>query len=116
MLFFVVKLLLTSFIIVLITEFSKKNNIIATIFAALPLVSILSFIWIYIEQKDINKISNLSTSIFWMVIPSLPLFLIFPYLLRRGISFYFSLLISIFITIILYITFAWILKKFGIKI
>ena len=116
MLFYLTKLLLTSLIILAISEISKKNNFVATIFAALPTVSILSFIWIYIEQKDTIKISNLSTSIFWMVIPSLPLFLIFPLLLRKGINFYISLLISCFVTVLLYILFVSLLKKFGIKL
>ncbi|MCR4421991.1 MAG: DUF3147 family protein [Spirochaetales bacterium] len=116
MLFFIVKLLFTSLIIVLISEFSKKNNFLSTILAAIPLVSILSFIWIYIEQKDINKISSISIGIFWMVIPSLPLFLIFPYLLKRGLNFYLSLFLSISFTVILYFCFSSILKKFGIKI
>jgi len=116
MLFYLIKILLTSIIILLISEFSKRSNLIATIFAAIPTISVLSFLWIYVEQKDINKISNLSTSIFWMVIPSLPLFLIFPYLLKRGINFYLSLLISCGITVVLYIFYTFILKKFGIKL
>jgi len=115
MFFFILKLLLTLFIIVLISELSKRNNFLATIFAAIPLVSILSFIWIYIEQKDINKISSLSNSIFWMVIPSLPLFLLLPFLLKKGINFYVSLFIVSVFTVFLYIFFSWILKKFGIK-
>ncbi len=116
MLFYIIKLFLTSLLIVIITETSKKSSFIATIFAALPTISILSFIWIYFEQKDTNKIANLSSSIFWMVIPSLPLFLIFPVLLKKGLNFYISLLISCAITVLFYILFVWILKKFGIKL
>lgn len=116
MLFYLIKIILTSLIIVLISEFSKRNNFIATIFASLPLISLLSFIWIYLEQKDTGKISKLSTSIFWMVLPSLPLFLIFPFLLKKGINFYMSLAISSFLTIILYLCFTWLLKKFGINL
>lgn len=116
MLFYIIKLILTSLIIVIISEVSKRSNFIATIFAALPLISIISFIWIYFEQKDTNKIANLSSSIFWMVIPSLPLFLIFSALLKRGLNFYLSLLISCSITVIFYILFLWIIKKLGVKI
>ncbi|MFN3412039.1 MAG: DUF3147 family protein [Exilispira sp.] len=116
MLYYIIKLFLTSLIILIITEASKKSNFVATIFAALPTISILSFIWIYFEQKNTNKIADLSSSIFWMVLPSLPLFLIFPVLLKKGLNFYLSLLISCAITVLFYILFLSFLKKLGVKI
>ena len=91
-------LLLLSFFILL------KFNI-GSIFlgmASIPLISILSFFWLYFDTKDISKIINLSYGIFWLVIPSLGLFLILPELLKTGISFYVSMLIATILTIILY--------------
>ena len=73
-----------AFIILLAIEISNKSTLIAAIIIALPLVSIISLTWIWLETKDIEKISDLSTQIFWFVIPGLPMFLLLPILLSKG--------------------------------
>jgi len=98
----IVKTLISAFIILLAIEISNKSTLIAAIIIALPLVSIISLTWIWLETKDIEKISDLSTQIFWFVIPGLPMFLLLPILLNKGIGFYVSMVISCGVTVILF--------------
>lgn len=86
-----------------------------SIFASIPLVSVLAFIWLYIDTKDSSKISELSYGIFWLVIPSLSLFLLLPFLLKK-MSFYPALAISIVGMVLFYFIMIFLLGKIGIKI
>lgn len=114
--YYIFKVLTSSIIIVLISEISKRNTMLASIFASIPLVSFLAFIWLYTETKDIAKIADLSIGIFWMVIPSLIFFITFPILLKKNFSFYISIILATTIMIISYFIMISILKKIGIKI
>ena len=77
-----IKVFISSAIIVLVSEIAKRDNLLGGLVASIPIVSVLSMIWLYIESKDIEKIKNLSNSIFWMVIPSL----IFLYMIRNKLK------------------------------
>jgi hypothetical protein len=88
----------------------------AGILASIPLISVLGFIWLYLDTKEVEKISNLSTSIFWLVIPSLALFVTLPILLKKGIGFYPSLGIATSVTVVCYYLMIIVLGKFGIKL
>lgn len=113
---YIIKILVSAFLIVAVSEVSKRSSLIGGILASLPLVSVLAIIWLYIETKDIQKISNLSTSIFWLVIPSLSLFIILPILLKTKLDFYLALVISIAIMIVLYYLMIFILGKFNVHL
>ena len=112
----IIKILVSSGIIVLVSEIAKKNTFFAGLIASIPLVSILSILWLYFETEDIEKIKNLSNSILWMVIPSLTLFLALPVLINIGFNFYISLLISVIITVGCYSVTLLILSHYGIKL
>ena len=114
--FIILKLIISSGIITLVSEISKKSSLIGGLIASIPLISVLSMIWLYIESKDIEKIKNLSSSIFWMVIPSLILFLSLPILINIGFNFWYSLMIAIILTIAFYILTLLILFHYGIKL
>ena len=86
------------------------------LFASIPIVSILGMIWLYIDTKDVSKISDLSIGIFWLVIPSLILFLILPLFLKQGMGFYSSIILSILITAAAYTLMVILLGFFNIKI
>ena len=94
MVYYIVKVVITSLLIVIISELSKRNSFLGGLLASLPLVSFLAMIWLYVETKNAEKVSALATSIFWLVLPSLSLFLILPLLLKSRINFYLSLTIS----------------------
>ena len=112
----ILKIIISSGIITLVSEVSKKNSFIGGLIASIPLISVLSIIWLYIDTKDIEKIKNLSTSIFWMVIPSLTLFLSIPVLISIGLNFWYSLIIAIILTIAFYLLTIFILSHYGVKL
>jgi hypothetical protein len=114
MLYYVLKFTISALLIVAISEVSKRYSLVAGILASLPIVSLLGMIWLYIDTASIEKISKLSTSIFWMVLPSLSLFLLLPLLLKNKVAFYPALIISLLVMILLYYVMILVLKKFGI--
>lgn len=114
---YLTKLILSALVIVGVTELSKRANVFwGGVLASLPLVSLLSFIWLYAETKDTEKISGLSWSIFWLVLPSLSLFIVLPVLLKRNIAFPLALGISVVIMVACYLATAAFLRRFGIEI
>lgn len=114
--YYLVKILVTTLLIVAISEVSKRSSLLGAILASVPLVSVLAMLWLYVDTKDIEKISALSLSIFWLVIPSLVLFLVLPLLLKLGWAFYPSLAISTVSTILSYAAMMLILGYFGIRL
>lgn len=108
-----IKVIISAIIIVIVSEISRFNVTIGGLIKALPLISILSIIWVYIDSRDVKVISQLSLSTFWYVLPTLPMFLILPLLLKYKINFYISLCIAMIIMIIGFIIISMILKKWG---
>jgi len=117
MLWYSIKLVLTAAIIVVISEVSKKLPILGSLIASLPLISILGMIWMYGEKTDTEKIASHSVGTFWYVIPSLPMFLVMPWLMRKwGISFPLALGIGVILTGVLYLLTTKILTRFGMSL
>ncbi len=116
MLYYIIKVLLSSIIIVIISEVSKKSSLLGGIFASLPLVSILGIIWLYIDTQNTQQIIELSRSIFWLVLPSLTLFILLPILLTNGVNFYLALSISLIVMVVFYYLTVFILGKIGIQV
>jgi hypothetical protein len=94
MAYFLLKTLITALLVVGISELARRYTLWSALLASLPLTSILAFIWIYIEQKESQKIIELSYSIFWLVIPSLVFFLVLPLLLKHGVAFTWAMFIA----------------------
>lgn len=116
MVLYALKVFLSACIIVAVTEISKRSSFWGGILASLPLVSLLVFIWLYIETRDVNKIIGLSWSIFWLVLPSLTLFVMLPVLLKFKINFPVALSLSVVVMVAAYLTMAAVLKQFGVNI
>ncbi len=118
MIWYSVKLVLTAGIIVLISEVSKKLPLLGSLIASLPLVSVLGMIWMFGEtkDKDLSRIADHAEGTFWYVLPSLPMFLLLPWMLRKGISFPVSLSAGIFLTVVLYLLMTKALSKFGMSL
>ena len=112
----VLKLVVSAALIVVISEIAKRSSFLAAVLASIPLVSVLAMIWLYVETRDVEKITALATSIFWLVIPSLVLFLSLPVLLRAGLHFYVSLPLSIGLTATAYFVMVLVLKQAGIEL
>lgn len=92
MAYYVVKVLITSLLIVLVSEVSKRSSLLGAVLASIPLVSVLAMIWLYVDTGDLVRVRNLASSIVWLVLPSLVLFIVMPMMIDRGYNFYVSLL------------------------
>ncbi|MBR9875965.1 MAG: DUF3147 family protein [Vibrionaceae bacterium] len=115
MLWIVIKYLTTAAVVVLISEVAKRSDKLGALFAALPTVTILALIWMYIEGQGSNKLSNHAFYTFWYVLPTLPMFLLFPYLLTKY-SFWVTLLISGLVSIVCFGLTYMLVKQFGINL
>jgi hypothetical protein len=116
MLYYLLKIVVTAVLVVLISEIAKRSSVIGAILASVPLTSVLAMLWLYVETGDVNKVSALGASIFWLVIPSLALFAALPRLLDRGYNFYVSLALSIGLTAVSYFAMLSILNRVGIEL
>lgn len=110
---YITKLAVTAVIIVTISEISKISSFAGALLASIPLVSVLAMCWLYFETKDVEQISSLTTSIFWLVLPSLSLFVILPILLKAQVPFYTSMTIGLVVMVGCYFSMVFILGKFG---
>lgn len=113
---YVVKIAVTTVLIVLISEIAKRSSLVGAILASVPLVSVLGMIWLYIDTRDPARVSALASSIFWLVLPSLALFIVLPVMLRHEINFYLSLSVAIAVTVLCYWLMVVVLTQFGIKL
>jgi hypothetical protein len=103
-------------VIVMVSEIAKRSSLFGALVASLPLTSLLAILWMHWERVEQQKIADLSQSIFYLVLPSLAFFLLFPALLQRGLSFWTSLGLSTCATVILYFLMLWVLKAFHISL
>jgi len=116
LLYYVIKIVITTALIVVISEISKRSSFAGALLASIPLISVLAMLWLYIDTKDVTKISALATSVFWLVLPSLVLFITLPLLLKQGLHFYTSISLAIALTIGAYWVMVIILNHYGIKL
>lgn len=113
MMWIVTKYLLTAAVVVLVTEAAKRSDRLGGLLAALPLVTVLALIWLYIENQPQEKIANHAWYTFWYVVPTLPMFLAFPLLLPK-LGFWWTLGASVVITLASFWLFALVVRRFGI--
>lgn len=110
------KILLTTALVVAVAEVGKRSSLWGAVLASLPLTSLLAFIWLYLDSSNTQSVAALSTSIFWLVLPSLLLFVTLPLLLKAHLPFWPSLLASCVVTIVSYFAMIWVLKRFNIQL
>lgn len=116
MLYFAVKVLLSAIIIAAVSELSKRSAFLGAILASVPLVTVLAMIWLYIDTKNPLEVAELSQGVLWMILPSLTLFLVLPFLLKQQVNFYLALSIALGVMIVSYFVMVLALKKLGINI
>lgn len=115
MAFLLTKYLVTAAIVVLVSELAKRSDKLGAFVAAMPTVTILVLIWLFIENQSADKITNHAWYTFWYVIPTLPMFLVFPYLMPR-LGFWVSLGGAVILTATLFGVIALILRRFGVEL
>ena len=116
MLYLIIKAVLSGVIIMIVSEVARRSPGFGGLIASLPMVSILAIIWLWRDTRDIERIAGHAEATFWFVLPSLPMFLGFPALLRYGVDFWLSLAASSLLTVVLYSLAIWVLPKIGISL
>lgn len=111
----ITKYFLTAAVVVLVSEVAKRSDKLGGFVAALPLVTVLALIWLYVEKQPQTKIANHAWYTFWYVLPTLPMFLVFPALLPR-LGFWLTLLACVAITVVCFGGFALMVRRFGIEL
>ena len=111
----VTKYLLTAAVVVLVSEAAKRSDKLGGFIAALPLVTLLALVWLYVDKQPAEKIANHAWYTFWYVVPTLPMFLAFPVLLPK-LGFWPTLLASAAITAVCFGLFAWAVKPLGVDL
>jgi hypothetical protein len=114
MLYYLVKIVVSALIIVAVSELAKRSTSVAAFVASLPLTSLLAFVWLRIDGTSPEKIGELSGQIFWLIIPSLLLFPLLPFLLKTGFSFWVSLGGAMAATAGAYLVLLGALRKIGV--
>ena len=115
-LFLTTKAVLSGGIIVAVSELAKRNNTAASIVHSLPLVSLLALVWLYAGSRDTALVARHMSGTFWFVLPSLPMFLAVPWMLRRGVAFWPALAAGVALTVALYFLTMRLLKAAGINL
>lgn len=111
----ITKYFLTAAVVVLVSELAKRSDKLGAFVAALPMVTVLALIWLYVENQSQDKIANHAWYTFWYVIPTLPMFLVFPALLPR-LGFWPTLAVCVVLTAACFGLFALALRRFGIDL
>jgi hypothetical protein len=109
------KVAVSALVIVAVAEIAKRSPLWAAALASLPLTSLLAFVWLYLDTGDTRRVAALSQGIFWLVLPSLLLFLALPLLLRAGLGFWPALGLSMLGTALAYAAMLWLLGRLGIQ-
>lgn len=113
---YIIKVLISAVLVVTVSEISKRSSFLGGLLASLPVVSFLALIWLYLDTKDTAKVARLSTSIFWLVLPSLVFFVALPPLLKLKMNFYVCLGLATTLMLACYGGMLALLKKFGVAL
>ncbi len=114
--FLISKYAITALVIVVVSEIAKRSDRMGALVASLPMVTVMVMIWLYVEKQPMEKTANHAYYTFWYVLPTLPMFLLMPWLMRKGVSFWPSLGAGCILTVLCFTVAALILKRFGISL
>lgn len=111
-----VKVALTAVIILLVNKVQLVNDRLSALLIALPFTSIIAMVWMHQAKQSTERLANHAEGTFWFVLPTLPMFLIFPWMLRNGWGFWSALAANSLITIVLFWVTVVVLRRFGIDL
>jgi hypothetical protein len=114
--YYILKIIVSALSVVAISEVAKRSSGFAALIASLPLTSLLSFVWLHFEGAPPAQIARLSGQIFWLVLPSLVLFLLLPVLLKQGLGFWLGLSLSSAATALCYLALLPSLRHMGVEL
>ena len=113
---FVAKAVFAGLIVALVTVVAKRHPGWGGLLAALPITSILALSLLWVDTRDVDRVRDLSQSILWFIIPSLPMFVAIPALLRAGVGFWPTMLVCVAGTLVLYVVTFWALPRLGVRV
>lgn len=113
--YLVFKYAVTAGLVVLISEVAKRSDKMGALIASLPLVTVLTLIWLHVENQPVSKLSQHAYYTFWYVLPTLPMFLLFPWLIEQ-LGFWPSLIACLLLTVMVFVVLAFGLKHYGIEL
>lgn len=116
MLYLALKALISGIIIAIVSEVSKRNPGFGALVASLPLISVLGMIWLWRDTHDPVRLASHAEATFWFVLPSLPMFLVIPALLRWGVPFWAALLAGCVLTTALYLLMTAVGPRVGLRL
>jgi hypothetical protein len=116
MLYLTLKAVVSGALIAIASTLAKRYPGFGALIASLPLVSVLGMIWLWNEKPDAETMAAHASATFWYVIPSLPMFLLMPSLLRHGFGFWFSIGAGCALTILLYTALTWLGPRVGLPL
>lgn len=114
MIHFILRAALSGLLIAAVSTVARRSPAAGALVASLPLISVLGMIWLWHDTHDRVRMEAHVGATFWFVLPSLPMFLAIPALLRAGLPFAVSLLLGCMLTVLLYLALAWIAPRLGI--
>ena len=114
--YFAVKAILSGLLIAAVSEIARRSPGFAALVASLPLVSILGMVWLWRDTGDTGRMASHAEATFWYVLPSLPMFLLVPWLLRSGTGFWLSLGLGCAVTVALYLPLLWLAPRFNLPL
>jgi hypothetical protein len=112
----VCKYVVTAFIIVLVSEVAKRTDRFGALLSSLPFVTIMVMVWLYLENQGVEKIGNHAFYTFWYVLATLPMFLVMPWLLGRGVHFWAALGGGVVLTVGCFVLTAFVARRFGVEL
>jgi hypothetical protein len=116
MLYLILKAAVSGVIIAIVSEVAKRSPGFGALIASLPLVSVMGMMWLWRDTTDPQRLAAHAQATFWFVLPSLPMFLLIPLMLRRGVAFWPALGAGCALTIGLYLAMTWIGPRFGLRL
>lgn len=116
MFYLFLKAAVSGILIAVASTLAKRYPGFGALIASLPLVSVLGMIWLWSEKPDVDNMAAHAGATFWYVLPSLPMFLLIPLLLRSGVGFWLALVAGCALTIALYTALTWLGPKFGMQL
>ena len=116
MLYFIIKAAISGLLVALISEIARRAPGWGGLVASLPLTSLLAMIWLWRDSGDPERIAALATSAFWFFLPSMPLFILLPWMLRSGLGFWASMALGVAGTLVLYALMFWAAPRIGVRL
>lgn len=116
MVYLLVKALISGLIVAAASEVARRWPGVGGLIVSLPLVSLLAFVWLWRDTGDVERIAQLSVAAFWFFLPSMPMFVALPLMLRAGFGFWLSLGVAVALTLVLYLLMFAIAPRLGLRL